>query len=120
MSNVLLFDSTGEASSALKADLLCKHIGQTLKKHYPNRAWYVDVSIEGGVAKILSPSISLRHGFLIHISGKTNDQIEKDVVRAGGEVLERFKLSRERGASGGEENLLRDARGEALKAATGL
>ncbi|MDP1931914.1 MAG: hypothetical protein Q8L60_10695 [Gammaproteobacteria bacterium] len=120
MSGLITFDNTAQAADAMKADLLCKSIGATLRKHYPNRSWYVDVSISGGVAKILCPQISMRHGYSVHIHNKTNDQIEKAVVMAGGQILEMFKLSRERTALGGEESLLRDSRGEALSAATGL
>jgi hypothetical protein len=41
-------------------------------------------------------------------------------VKAGGQLLEMFKLSRDQGAKGGEELLQRDTRGEAIHAATGL
>lgn len=115
--NLITFENAGEA---IKADLMCKSIGKVLQKHYPNRVWFVDLSLSGGVAKIMCPSISNMHGFVIHIHNKTNDQIEKAVINAGGQILEMFKLSRERGAKGGEELILRDVRGEALHAATGL
>lgn len=107
------------ADEAIRADALCKMIGRTLKRHYPRRSWYVDVSVSGGVAKILCPSISMRHGFVLHIDKSLFD-LERDVVRAGGQILEMFRLSRNRDASGGEEYLERDARGEAIKAASGL
>lgn len=108
-----------DAADAVRADSLCKAIGRTLKRHYPNRAWYVDVSIRGGVAKILCPSISMRHGFVLHID-KPLSQMEQDVVSAGGQILEMFKLSRDRDASGGEELIVRNPVGEAIKAASGL
>ena len=118
--SLITFGNTAEASNAIQADLLCRSIGSTLKKHYPNRAWYVDLSLSGGVAKILCPSISMLNGYTVHIHNKTNDQIEKAVIMAGGQILEMFKLSRERDAKGGEELLMRDARGEVLQAAKGL
>lgn len=120
MSNLITFNTPEEAEVAIKADNICKAIGGALVKHYPNRRWYVDVSIVGGVAKVLCPSISMLHGYTIHIKSVTNDDLEKKAIRAGGEILERFKLSRNQGAEGGEEFLLRDARGEALHALTGL
>lgn len=118
--SVITFENQIEAQDALKADSICRAIGRTLKKHYPGRDWYVDVTIQGGAAKVMSPSISMRHGFVIHIHDKTIDQIERMAVKAGGQILEMFRLSRERGAQGGEESLLRDARGEVIQAATGL
>jgi hypothetical protein len=120
MSGLVTFCSTSEAQDAIKADQICRAIGATLKKHYLNRDWYVDVSLSGGVAKIMSPSISMRHGYVVHIHNKTIEQIERAAIQAGGQILEMFRLSRERGAQGGEERLLRDLRGEVIQAATGL
>lgn len=120
MSSIITFGNTDEAAKAVEADALCKQIGAVLRKHYPHRSWYVEVSIAGGAAKILCPSISALYGYVIHINGKTNDALEKDAVMAGGQILEMFKLSREREARGGEENLLRNLRGEVIQAATGL
>ena len=117
---IVTFDSPDEAQVALKADEVCKQIGQILVKHYPKRRWFVEVSIKGGVAQIQCPSISMQYGYSLHIHNKTHDELTRGVIRAGGQLLEMFKLSRERGARGGEEHLLRDSRGEALHAATGL
>lgn len=112
--------SPDEARVAVEADRLCKAIGQTLVAHYPRRQWFVEVSITGGVAQIQCPSISSRYGYTLHIHNKTRNELDRDVIRAGGQLLEMFRLSRDRGAAGGEELLARDARGEAIDAATGL
>lgn len=116
--SIQFFDST-QAETAIKADAVCKAIGTALQKNYPGRQWYVDVSIKGGTANIMCPAISTRHAYVLHIN-KTADQLQKDTVKAGGQILEMFKLSRQKLAVGGEEFLLRDARGEAIHAATGL
>lgn len=116
---MITFDSTGDAENAIKADGICKTIGAALLKHYPGRQWYVDVSIKGGVVKILCPSISMRFGFTMSLDRSLHD-LEKSAVFAAGQILEMFKLSRDRVAQGGEEKLLRDARGEVLSARTGL
>jgi len=120
LSGLITFENSGQAGDAIKADGVCKTIGKALVKHYPNRQWYVDVSISGGVAKILCPSISVLHGYTLHIKSETDDNLQKKAIRAGGQILEMFKLSRARNATGGEEFILRDARGEALQAKTGL
>lgn len=120
MTGIITFDNSADALNAVKADQICRVIGAALKKHYTSRDWYVDVSIARGTANIFSPSISMRHGYVVHIHNKTIEQIEKAAVVAGGQILEMFRLSRERGASGGEERLLRDPRGEVIQAATGL
>ncbi|WP_299311769.1 hypothetical protein [uncultured Halomonas sp.] len=116
---IVTFDSPDEAQVALKADEVCKQIGQILIKHYPKRRWFVEVSIKGGVAQIQCPSISMQYGYTLHLN-KTHDQMVADVIKAGGQILEMFALSRERGAKGGEELLARDSRGEVIQAATGL
>lgn len=113
------FFDLAQADTAIKADFVCKSIGAALQRSYPNRQWYVDVSIVGGTANIMCPSISTRHAYVLHIN-KTADQLQKDAIKAGGQILEMFNLSRDRSARGGEERLLRDARGEAIHAATGL
>lgn len=115
----VIFDSTADAEMAIKADQICKNIGNALVRHYPNRQWYVDVSVAGGIVKIVCPSISMRFGFTLHLT-RTEKDLEKAAIHAAGQILEMFRLSRERGASGGEESLIRDVRGEAIKAATGL
>lgn len=120
MSHIVTFSSPDEAGQAVQADKLCRQIGGILLKHYPGRRWFVEVSIAGGVAKIQCPSISQLYGYTLHINSKTHDELVAGVIRAGGQILEMFRLSRERGASGGEELLTRDVRGEAIHAATGL
>jgi len=117
---ILTFDSPDEAQARMQSEAICRVIGEVLVKHYPHRRWHVEASAVNGVAKIQCPSISMRHGFVVKIQGKTVDDIQKATVVAGGQILEMFRLSRERGASGGEELLVRDLRGEAIKAATGL
>ena len=120
MTGIVTFSSTSEAMDAIKADHLCRSIGATLKRYYPNRDWAVDVSLRGGVAKIFCPSISMRHAYVVKINKRTTLQIEQAVKHAGGEILERFRLSRQRDAMGDERHLIRDLRGEVLRASTGL
>lgn len=117
--SIIAFETPDEADKAIRADQLCKRIGRVLQQHYRNRNWFVEVSIAGGIAKILCPSISMRHGYVIHID-RPELEIDRQAVMAGGQILEMFNLSRERDASGGEDKLLRDARGEVLQAETGL
>ena len=117
---ILTFDTPDEAGEAMASDRVCRDIGAVLQKHYPGRLWHVHTSVRGGVAQIQCPSISTLYGYTLHIHNKTHDQLRDAVVRAGGQLLEMFKLSRHREAQGGEELLARDTRGEAIHAATGL
>lgn len=114
---MIVFENTGEANAAIKADALCKAIGNALVKHYPGRRWYVDVSPKGGVIKILCPAISMQYGYTVSLD-KSLHEVEKACIFAAGQILEMFKLSRE--LPGGEERLLRNVRGEVINARTGL
>lgn len=117
MSFIQTFDEV-EANNCVQATALCQKIGNALAKHYPRRKWYVDVNWEGKIASVFAADISMEYGYQLHIN-KISEEIEKAAVKAGGELLERFKLSRERLAFGGHENLIRDLRGNAMAAKQG-
>lgn len=117
---IVTFDTSADATEALRADSLCKTIGAALVRHYPHRQWYVDVTLKGGAVKIMCPSITLQFGYVIHLKGRTDHDIQRAAVMAAGQILEMFKLSRERSGKGGEEHLQRNARGDVIQAATGL
>lgn len=116
---LVTFDTPDEAQDAIKADALCRKIGTILKQNYPGRRWFVEVTVKGGMASIQCPSISMQYGYQLYLN-KSPEDLEKAVKMAGGQILEMFRLSRERGAVGGEEAIQRDPRGEAVKAKTGL
>ena len=107
-----------DAARKLRADKICRAIGGVLQKHYPGRRWFADVNLLGGVAYIACPDISMRYGYSLRIS-RTWLELEKRVIRAGGEILERFHLSRNRAQEGDTKYMPRNARGEALGAAEG-
>ena len=116
---MIVFDNSADAELAIQSDTICKTIGAALVKHYPHRQWYVDVSVKGGVVKIMCPSISMQFGFTMRLDRSAHD-LERASIFAAGQILEMFKLSREKGAKGGEEKLLRNIRGDVLQARTGL
>lgn len=119
MNQIVTFDCSADASEAVRADVVCKTIGGALVKHYPGRVWHVDVTLKGGAAKIMCPSISMIYAYVLLLDRHAHD-LEAATVRAGGQILEMFRLSRDKGATGGEERLQRDLRGEVIQAATGL
>lgn len=101
-------------SDAIQADGICRAVGAALQKAYPGRMWFVDVSISGGVVTVQAPKITSRHGYVLKMKDyPTTEWLQRAAIKAGGEILERFSLSRER--PGGEESLRRDARGEAIQ-----
>ena len=84
------------------ADLaLGKRIMDVLEKCYANHNWLVDVNHEAGHGSVQlmyeGSDRQMRiwkYGFLFHIKNIVNDDLEKRVMRMGGEVLERYNMAR--------------------------
>ena len=77
-----------------KEHTLQQQIGETLKRHYPGYLWAVQVDILGGVVNIYNLTLTGRWGFVVHI--KNIDSRMKKIVDAGGEMLERYFMPRDR------------------------
>ncbi len=69
-------------------------VGEKLHKHYPGWAWAVHANTTGGVVDIWNPALDMKYGFRLHISDINSDPLLKCVIKAGGEMLERFKMAR--------------------------
>jgi hypothetical protein len=68
-------------------------IGDFLNTIYPGHLWAV--AIEGGVAKVQDLTCSKTMGFQIKLSDiDTPDSFRKQLMLAGGEILERFNQPR--------------------------
>lgn len=103
--------------TTIAKDVIANRIGSTLQRTYPNRNWLVRVSDDLTIATINCTDISLQYGYTIHLD-KITHELELVARFAGGEILERFNLSRDKYADDGA--LLRvDRRGEALGAKQG-
>tara|TARA_R100000656_G_scaffold34554_1_gene29585 strand:+ start:362 stop:727 length:366 start_codon:yes stop_codon:yes gene_type:complete len=71
---------------------VAKNVAEHLEKKYPGWLWAVHVM--DGVVVVKSMRLSGNWGFVLH-----EDKIDNDyraVVLAGGELLERFKMKREK------------------------
>lgn len=77
-------------------DTLAKNLIARLEQHYPafTGAWRVFVNEQGGVIQVTNMMLSGKMGFLMHIS--KIDLEGRAVVRAGGELLERYRVSRDK------------------------
>ena len=82
---------------------LAKTIGDTLEKHYPGWAWQINVKSEAnaGVINVISAVLNdwtpKMYGYVLHLGklGSHKDIVHKAVV-AGGELLERANMPRDR------------------------
>jgi hypothetical protein len=83
---------------------LGKKIMDVLEKHYPLHAWFVDCNHEAGTATIQlmyqgrnEKLMIWKWGYMLHAHRLDEDDmltLEKKVMRAGGEVLERYNMRR--------------------------
>lgn len=68
---------------------ICKRVASVLYGAYPGHAWAVEVG--EGLVKITIPALlGFNWGYFLHL-----DRMQKkDIVRAGGDILERFAIPR--------------------------
>jgi len=68
-------------------------IAENLHKHYPGHLWAVHV--QKTVATVRNLALSGSHGYYLHLDKlRSEDDFKSKVMRAGGEILERFKMQR--------------------------
>jgi hypothetical protein len=80
--------------------LLAKEMADTLHSTYPGHMWAV--SVEGGMANVRDMALSGVWGFRLKVPLiYSASSFKKNVIRAGGELLERFNISR--GKAGAEQ-----------------
>lgn len=97
-----------------KADeQIAKDVADHLLKHYPGYLWFVNCSVKAGVVTILCGDFYSNYGYKILLKDIENDPSMKVVMRAGGEILDRYGLRR--GAK--TESSLRDLKMVAGRAA---
>lgn len=87
---------TGEGPS--HHDLaLAKRIAEKLHRHYPDHLWGVQADAAGGIVKVFNLRLSGRWGFVLKMRDLAyEDEIEREAKRAGGELLDGYRLSRGR------------------------
>lgn len=103
MSGAPTFLLTDTSGSVPLADLtLAAAVYHKLDEHYPGHQWRVNADHETGLVTVQLLYIDTvrqhaRWGYVIHIARLNGDPTLRAAVRAGGELLERFGLSRNRG-----------------------
>ena len=71
-----------------------RSVAEVLHRHYPGHLWAVHASADTGIVTIQNLRLSGRWGFVIRLQELNRDRTLRMVVRAGGELLERWRLSR--------------------------
>ena len=78
--------------------VLANDISNYLCHHYPGHKWAVAVDTHQGIIKILEPDLQEANlPYIIRQQDVTNyKKLQKMAMKAGGEILERCRISRER------------------------
>jgi hypothetical protein len=74
---------------------ICEVVGAVLAKHYPLYDWLVRADRKQGVIDIINVSLDGALGCRIHIKGQASvSELEHKAMMFGGEILERFNVTR--------------------------
>lgn len=77
--------------------VMSRHMADALHKHYPEHLWAVCVEGKNGIAKVYHLNTSGQKAYVLKLDPiYSASSFEKDVIRAGGEILERHGLRRGR------------------------
>lgn len=100
----------------LANESIAKNVAEVLDKHYPGHAWAVNADVMQGIVKVHNLNLSGEWGFILKMDALLNDPTERPIVNAGGELLERFNISRGEMKSHEIDSVQRDLRGAAIHA----
>lgn len=89
-------DSPEAAAHRFATDVnMAKQLSEVLQKHYPGHMWAVNVESRTGLITIRDLYLSGTWGYVLKIGAVYSaSSLERDAVRAGGEILERFRMQR--------------------------
>jgi hypothetical protein len=113
--NAIQEGASHEATIEAMEFYYAKTIGSALMYVYKNRNWIVDVDIRNQMIVIGAPDLSKVKGYYLPMKRDTLIELCKRAVHAGGEILERYNLSRQMNISADSfEMLPRDFRDEVI------
>lgn len=95
-------------------NILCKDTADLLVKHYPGFLWAVAPDERGGVLNIYCLNFSGEWGYTIRLLELQEDPKRREVIRAGGEILKRFRYPGTRFDPQAANNVKRLPNGEAI------
>ena len=98
LSRRVVYDAPGEPGDYdpfAVADLsLSKACTETLEFHYPGHFWEVMADHAQGIVLVSIPILTKKYKYVVKIRALVSDPSQRAIVRAGGEILERFKIPR--------------------------
>lgn len=90
-----MIDLTGTPDIAALDFNMAKEIAEVLHVAYPGHLWAVTSEGEKGIATVRNMALAGNWGFVLKLGSLyTSSDFKKQIVMAGGELLERFRLRR--------------------------
>lgn len=95
MTQATLIDIAPDDQATALDMSLAKQLAEALHKHYPSQLWGVNVESRTGLITIRNLYLAGNWGYVLKMGTVYSaSSIEQDAVRAGGEILERFRMAR--------------------------
>ena len=85
----------GEENVASVEMWISDRLGKRLVKEYPGVDWRVKVDVRERVVFIQGPDVSNTHAYVLKLEKRTLDDLENQMKRVGGEILERGRIRRD-------------------------
>lgn len=91
---------TGSGETQMADEDVCIAVGEDLHRNFPGYPWMVGVDTREHVGRVVidlgidKPPHLRNYAFALHVSSVIGPGGQKRVMRAGGELLERFGLRR--------------------------
>lgn len=90
-----MLDLTSNPDVAANEMVIAREMADILHTTYPGHVWAVNVDRSGGVAHVRNLALSGQWGFVLRLPDiYSASEMRREVVRAGGEILERYRLKR--------------------------
>jgi hypothetical protein len=102
-----------EAIFRVKDFEIAKTIGQELCGLYPGHGWVVEADARNGIAKICNKHMGVKAGYIYKLKDINIGTFKRDMMRVGGDILERYKLTRGKMIESEVLGVQRDHRGNA-------
>jgi hypothetical protein len=102
-----------EAVYRIKDYEIAKTIGAELCGVYPGHGWVVEADARNGIAKICNKHMGVKAGYIYKLKDINIGTFKRDMMRIGGDILERYKLSRGKMIESEVLGVIRDQRGNA-------
>lgn len=95
MTDATLIDIDPDNVGSANDFVMARTLAEKLHQHYPGHLWGVNVEGKTGLITIRNLYLSGNWGYVLKLGAVFSmSDLERNAVRAGGEILERFRMQR--------------------------